>query len=131
VLSSGSSSGVMEAFSYKSMKSFGATDSACFGFRVQSKNVASELAPPKSPRGGAGQAASTADDVFVCLVKQRVFELQAKEETHLVAFFQYSEESAHLQNALVMRYARRWEELKEKKEEPPHFPSSYSTAELE
>lgn len=58
----------MEAFSYKSMKSFGATDSACFGFRVQSKNVASELAPPKSPRGG--QAAST-DDVFVCLVSCR------------------------------------------------------------
>lgn len=65
VLSAGASNGLMEAFSYKAMKSFGATDESCFGFRVSPKNVEAS-GPPKSPRGGKGENAS--DDVFVCLV---------------------------------------------------------------
>ena len=39
----------------------------------------------------------------------------------------YSEESAHLMNTLVTRHARRWEELKEKNQHPPHFPRRYFT----
>jgi hypothetical protein len=39
----------------------------------------------------------------------------------------YSEESAHLMNTLVTRHARRWEELKDKKQNPPLFSRRYFT----
>ncbi len=140
VLSAGAANGKMEAFSYKAMKSFGATDESCFGFKVPAKNVdqGGGGGAPKSPRGGG----EGKEDVFVCLVNECVgifvcFVLDRGvffiyfDCFCTYFFFQYSEESAHLQNALLMRYARRWEEMKERKEEPPHFPSSYSTAEEE
>jgi hypothetical protein len=72
ILSSGTSRGLMEAFSYKAMKSFGATDEACFGFRVHLKNISNDVAPaPKSPRGGKPADADAADDAFVCLVNRK------------------------------------------------------------
>jgi hypothetical protein len=68
LLSGDSTKGLMEAFSYKAMKTFGATDAGCFGFRVASKNVAPGDAP-KSPRGGPAAAAAlneeSPDDVFI------------------------------------------------------------------
>ncbi len=68
ILSGDTATGLMEAFSYKAMKSFGATDSGCFGFRVASKNIAPGAAP-KSPRGGPSAAVAAGepspDDVFI------------------------------------------------------------------
>jgi hypothetical protein len=68
LLSGDTSKGLMEAFSYKALKSFGATDEGCFGFRVGSRNVAPGEAP-KSPRGGASATAGpneeAPDDVFI------------------------------------------------------------------
>jgi hypothetical protein len=68
LLSGDSTKGLMEAFSYKALKSFGATDEGCFGFRVGSRNVAPGEAP-KSPRGGAAPSAGpneeSPDDVFI------------------------------------------------------------------
>ncbi len=107
LLSGENATGTMEVFSYRSMKTFGATDASCFGFRVANRSGAGESSvPPKSPRGGASAVGESPDDVFICV---------------------YSEESAHLMNTLVTRHARRWEELKEKGEQPPVFPRRYFT----
>ncbi len=68
LLSGDSTKGLMEAFSYKAMKTFGATDEGCFGFRVASKNITPSDAP-KSPRGGpavtGGKSEESPDDVFI------------------------------------------------------------------
>lgn len=53
--------------------------------------------------------------------------LVGDEDSEEVFVCLYSESSGHLQNTLVSRHARRWEELKAKDEEPPHWPREYTT----
>lgn len=106
----GDNKGLLEAFSYRAIKSFGTSDEGCFGFRVSDRNLnPATSAPPRSPRGTkpAPVVGAGGDDWFVQL---------------------YSEESAHLMNTLVMRHAKLWEALKAEGKEPVPFPITYTTS---